>query len=300
MAQAQLRVVRRDQLRALGWAYHHIEHEIAMDRWHQVAPEVIALQNAPLVGDQLLWLGVLHAGPGAALSHRTACAQAGLQRWEHDIIDVISAKGNTVERLDGFFFHETRRPYLPWVDTSASPPRLVLEKAALLAAERERGIRAGVGLLAACVQQRLTTAERLWESAHEVTKLRHGRQIRLALGDIAGGAQSFAEIDIGRLCDRFGLQRPARQALRRDRQGRRRYLDCEWELPGGRVVVLEIDGSFHLRAEHWWRDMQRERDVVLSGRVVLRCGALEIRLEPDRIMADLEQAGIPRVRRPAA
>ena len=57
--------------------------------------------------------------------------------------------------------------------------------------------------------------------------------------------------------------------------------------------MLEIDGSFHMRTEHWWRDMQRERSVVLSGRAVLRCSSVEIRLAPWAIVRDLVDIGVP-------
>lgn len=65
---------------------------------------------------------------------------------------------------------------------------------------------------------------------------------------------------------RFGLQPPERQSIRRDRSGGKRYLDCEWRLEAGRVVVLEVDGSHHFLVEHWEADMRRERTVVISGR----------------------------------
>lgn len=150
------------------------------------------------------------------------------------------------------------------------------------------------------MQQRLTTADRLLGASREIRKLRHGRLFRLALGDIAGGAQSFAEIDVGRLCREAGLAEPRRQRIRKDKEGRRRYLDCEWDLPDGRVLVLEIDGSFHMKTEYWWRDLRRERRVVISGPTVLRCASIEVRLEPREIALDLAAIGVPREWRPAA
>lgn len=278
-----------------------INHEITADRWHLAAPNVIALQNAPLVHDQRLWLGILHAGPGSALTHLTACRRVGLRWKAPDVIDVLGPKGHLVSPLDGFCFHQTRRRYQQWVkDTPAGLPMVDVDTAVLLTAERDNHLRRAIGLLAAVVQQRLTTPDRLLASAGNIRKLRHGHHFRLALGDIAGGAQSFAEIDIGRLCREAGLTEPTRQQVRTDAQGRRRYLDCEWELPDGRIVVLEIDGSFHMWTEHWWPDMRRERRVVISGRTVLRCASIEIRLEPAEIMLDLAAVGIPRGRRDAA
>lgn len=293
VAADQLRVVSRDQLRCLGWSTPQVEHEIAAGRWSRVAPTVVALQNAPLVRDQQLWLGVLHASPRGALTHASACQLWGLQGWDIDVIEVLTPKSDLVSSLEGFVFRQTRRDYATWVHPGRQPPTLSVEAASLLAAERDKHVRRGIGRLAAVVQQRLSTAERLHLTSRTVSKLRHGDIFRLALGDIAGGAQSFAEIELGRICDAFGLQAPARQRIRLDRTGRRRYLDCEWDLPDGRVVVLEIDGSFHLETENWWRDMLRERQVVLSGRSVLRCSSIEIRLEPLAIVRDLRRAGVP-------
>lgn len=293
-ASHQQGVVSRAQLRSLGWSRHRVQHEIRIGRWTAVAPNVIALQNAELVRGQLLWLGVLHAGPGSVLTHLTGCECAGLDWSADETVHVLTPKGDLVEPLPGFRFHQTRRPYASWVHPSLEPARLRVEHAALLTAERDRLLRRGIGLVAATVQQRITTAQRLLTASHEISKLRNGGQLRLALGDIAGGAHSFAEIDIGRLCSRVGLRPPDRQRIRRDKQGRRRYLDCEWVLPDGSVIVLEVDGSFHMRTEHWWRDMKRERSVVVSGRTVLRCSSIEIRLEPDDIVLDLAAVGVPR------
>ena len=141
----QCQVVRRAQLRALGWTRKQIQHEVTFGRWHQAAPEVIALQNSRLTGDQLLWLGILHAGPGSALSHGTTLKLNGLEHWEPDAVDVLSPKGHTVERLDGFFFHESRRDYRAWIHPIRLPPQLRVEEACLLAAERKRSVRAGIG-----------------------------------------------------------------------------------------------------------------------------------------------------------
>lgn len=295
LAKSQERVVSRAQLRSLGWSDGQIDHEITYGRWHAPAWGVVAMQNAPLTHDQRLWLGVLHAGKGAVLTHLTSCRRAGLDwKGDDDTIHVLTPKGDLVDPIDGFFFHQTRRPYQQWLSRSpCGPPRLDLEHAALLTAERDRYVRRAVGLLAACVQQRLTDADHLILAAREIRKLRHGAILMLALGDIDGGAQSFAEIEIGQLCQRAGLATPVRQAVRTDSDGRRRYLDCEWELPDGRVIVLEVDGSFHLRVGNWWRDMKRERAVVLSRSTVLRCASIELRLEPWEVMADLRRAGVP-------
>lgn len=115
-----------------------------------------------------------------------------------------------------------------------------------------------------------------------------------ALHDIEGGSHSLAELRVGPACRRAGLQEPDRQTVRRDKQNRRRYLDCEWRCPDGRIVVLEVDGAQHMEAAHWAADMPRERAVVVSGRTVLRCSALELRVTPTLVTDDLAAAGVLR------
>jgi hypothetical protein len=290
---AQTGVITRRQLKNFGWTDKQVDHEVASERWQSAASGVVVVHTGPLTEEQRRWVGVLHAGPGALLSHLTAARCAGLRWVGDDTIDVMTPKGDLVAPLDGYFFHQTRRPYDRWVKPVAGPPRLPLEFAALLAAERDRNVRRAIGLLAACVQQGLTTAPRFEITIPLIRKLRNGKTFKLVLADIAGGAQSFAEINIARLCADVGLMPPTRQVVRVDKQGRRRYLDCVWVLPDGRVIVLEIDGSFHAEVSHWWKDMKRERAVVVQGDTVLRCSTIELRLEASDILDDLRRAGVP-------
>jgi hypothetical protein len=176
----QVRIVSRDPLHELGWRHHHVEHEILTGRWTRVAPSVVALQNAPLTYEQRLWLGVLHASPRGCLSHGTACQVLGLEHWDSETIDVLTPKGDLVGDLPGFVFHQTRRDYQPWIHPGRAPATLKIETAALLAAERDQQLRRAIGRLAAVVQQRMTTAERLFMASLEISKLRHGHMLRLS------------------------------------------------------------------------------------------------------------------------
>lgn len=293
LVEAQSGVLARRQLKDAGWSDRQISHEVDFERWQRPTPGVLVVNTGVLAEVQRHWIGLLHAGPGAVLSHLTAARSAGLTWIGGDTIHVLTPKGDLVERLGGYFFHQTRRPYERWVKPVDGPPRLPLEHAALLAAERDGNVRRAIGLLAACVQQGLTTAPRLDLTIPLIRKLRHGRTFKLVLADIGGGAHSFAEINVARLCHQAGLVAPTRQVVRVDKQGRRRYLDCVWELADGRVVVLEVDGSFHADVGNWWRDMKRERGVVVRGDTVLRCSTVELRLEAADILDDLRRIGVP-------
>jgi hypothetical protein len=238
-----------------------------------------------------MWAGTLHAGQRSALGGLTALERHGLERWHRDDITVLVEKSHNLEPIDGVRFVETRRPIS--LLTSALPiATWRVEPAALLWAGYEPVTRSAYGLLAACVQQGLTTPYRLDGWITRMRPLRRAKPFRRLLGDLAAGTQSASERDLLTVCDRFGIPRPDRQTPRRDSAGRLRYTDAEWRLANGRTVVLEVDGGFHLRVEHWSADIERERQLVATGVIVVRCTALELREHPERIVRDLRVLGV--------
>ena len=60
-------------------------------------------------------------------------------------------------------------------------------------------------------------------------KLRRRQLIQSTLLDVAGGAEALSELDLAALIRRYRIPEPDRQASRRDRHGRRRWLDAVWE-----------------------------------------------------------------------
>jgi hypothetical protein len=243
-----------------------------------------------------MWLAVMDAGYPAVLASHTALELAGFVGWAKEAAEIhlVVPHGARCAPLPGLTVHESRR-----VDPESRVWRRGLPctptpQSAIDAGAWQPHPRFACAMLAAVVQQRLTTVGALDAAMRIVGRVRHKAFMRLALRDIAEGAQALGELDVSRMCRRFGLVPPHRQSRRRDAQGRLRYLDAEWELVGGRVGVLEIDGRHHLEVEHWEADMKRERAVVVSGRTVLRATNLEVRLEPAAIVADLLAIGVPR------
>ena len=104
------------------------------------------------------------------------------------------------------------------------------------------------------------------------------------------GSDALSEIDFVRLCRRAGLPSPERQAVRLEPGGRRRYLDAQWRLPDGRVVVVEVDGAVHLAARRWFEDQLPQNEVTLSGTLVLRFPSAVVRCEPALVVAQLRRA----------
>jgi hypothetical protein len=283
-------VVARRQLVALGYSDHYADSQIDAERWQLISDVVVCTTTGSLTRDQLAWAGVLHAGRGSAIGGLTALERRGLKNWYRDEITVLLAKSHNLEPLPGIRFIETRRPVS--LNATGSPPTWRTEPAALLFAAYNPSIRTAIGLLSAVVQQRLTTAERLLLEIERMRPLRGAKKFKRALGEIADGSHSLAELRVIRMCRTGHLPVPDRQTKRLDASGRLRYTDAEWRLAGGKVVVLEVDGGFHMGVEHWEDDIARERDLVATGAVVLRCTDRELAEESDRVAASLRAVGV--------
>jgi hypothetical protein len=291
LARRQAGLVTRSQLRRLGLTSNHVDAQLSARRWQQLSSTVLATTTGTPTRRQLMWAGVLHAGPQSAIGGLTALEVHGLANWHRDEITVLLQKSHNLEPLPGIDFVETRRP-IGLMTSSKDLPTWRIEPAALLWAAYTPVTRSAYGLLAACVQQGLTTPYRLDIWITRMRPLRRAKPFRRVLGELAAGTQSVAELDVVRMCDRRGLPRPTRQTRRLDSAGRLRYTDAEWRLPDGRTIVLEVDGGFHMSVEHWGADIERERQLVATGVVVVRCTSIQLRDEPERIARDLSRLGL--------
>jgi very-short-patch-repair endonuclease len=90
--------------------------------------------------------------------------------------------------------------------------------------------------------------------------------------------------------DAPGLPEPARQAIRREPSGRRRYLDVEFRTRSGRRLVVEVDGALHLVVRNWWSDLFRQIEVVISDSPVLRFPSAFVRHEEALVIGQLRRA----------
>lgn len=238
---------------------------------------------------------MLHAGPRSLLGGLTAAERLGLRRWEREPVTVLVDDELSFEPVEGVDFFRSRRSFELLVRPTGGLPTCQLEPAVLMWAAYDAPNRAAHAVLASVVQQRLTTPERLLRWIDRLRPLRRAPAFRATLHDVAGGSQSGAELDVLRLCRRYSLRPPDRQRPRLDRAGRRRWTDCEWDLGDGRVLVLEVDGSFHMEVEHWGADKKRARRLTTPRRIVVGCTAYELRHEPDDVAHDLIALGIPPV-----
>jgi very-short-patch-repair endonuclease len=114
------------------------------------------------------------------------------------------------------------------------------------------------------------------------------------LCDVEGGAQALSEIDFNRLCRRWNLPVVVHQVVRRDRRGRRRYVDAVLRGPNGRVVRVEVDGAMHLLVRTYWDDMFRQNEFTISGEPILRYSSVAVRIDEATVVNQLSRAlGLP-------
>ena len=284
-----------EQLVGQGLTESAVRAQVAARRWQRQGSRCVVAHNHLLTRRQQMWVAILDPVGLTALAGMSALEVAGFRFFGREVecIHVVVRRGARYHRMPGVTIHESRRFAPPDVVRLHAIPSTALPRSALDAAAWQPFPRYACGVLAAVVQQRLCTAHELSDELRYVGRIRHKQPMRLALLDIAGGAEALSELDVGVLCRRHALQEPVRQRVRRDENGRRRYLDCEWDLPDGSVVVLEVDGSHHFEVGHWEADMRRERQVVISRRRVLRCTANEARHDQWALAADLRAAGVP-------
>jgi hypothetical protein len=280
-------VTSRAGLVAQGWTYSEIDSQLAARRW-QLCGRAVVLHNGPLQPEESAEAALVNCGPRAALTGFTLAEARGLRGWHRDAIHVLVPAGARIVRPPGLALrvHWSGR----WAEEDVRARRHALEPALVLAAGTFPSARPACGLLAAGVQQRLTTADRLRGAIAAAPRLRHHHDLGLAIADIAQGAEALSEIDFARLGRRHHLPAPLRQAVRPEPSGRRRYLDAEFRTATGRRLVVEIDGALHLAADRWWDDQLRQNELVLSGRLVLRFPSVVVRLEELLVVDQLRRA----------
>jgi hypothetical protein len=294
MSRLQEGVIARRQLAELGVTQAAIRNHLRVGRWSKRTDRVLTTTTGHLTWQQRLWVAVLHAGPKAYLGGLTACEQNGLQGWSRPEVTVVVDDELSFDPVAGVRFFRSRRPLAKW-RASGALPALTVEASVLLFAGYEASRRTALGAISAVVQQRLSDPARLQEQLATMRPLRGAADFRALLADLAGGAQSLAEVDLSRACAQFGVLPPQRQLRRRDSRGAWRFTDAEWFLRNGSVVVLEVDGAFHMEVQAYTADMRRQRRLARRNCVVVRCSAYEIRHEPDEVMRDLIALGVPRV-----
>jgi hypothetical protein len=249
---------------------------------------VLVTHSGGISDAEWLWIAVLGAGPHALLGGLTAARLDGLTGFDDRATHVLLPACRQVRTtLPGVVVHRSRVLGPDDTHPARLPPRTRLARSLLDAAAWSRSDDRARAVLAAGVQQRLVRPDQLEAALGRRPRLRRHALIAVTLADIAGGSQALSELDFVRLTRRYGLPAPDRQAIRRDRDGRRRWLDAFWEEAH---LAVEVDGLWHMEAPAWWADMRRGNELIISGLRVLRFPAFVVRDEPDVVATQIRDA----------
>jgi very-short-patch-repair endonuclease len=280
-------LTRRQALRVLP--AKAIRHALDSGRWRQAHFGVYVAQTGPLSTDQRTWLAILSAGGDrcafTCLAGLSALRAWGLTGVEPDAIHVLVPEPRRARVPALVRLHRTRVP--PKLSPHLRPPatmpgRSVIEAAAWARSEREARL-----IVAASFQQGLVALTDVQRAADELSNARRRRLVLETAEDCAGGSHSLAELDLLDLCRRFRLPQPTRQVVRRDRSGRRRFMDAIFE--PWRLVV-EIDGAHHLEVGQMWQDALKSNSLQLDGYRVLRYPAFAVRTQAKWIAGEIAEA----------
>jgi very-short-patch-repair endonuclease len=286
LAQAQLGVVRRDQLAGLGVTHAHVRRQVDAERWTTYGPRAVVLKTGALTRAQRRAVAVVHAGPRSALGGRTALEHVGLQAWERDEVHVLLPRGLRPTRLRGVLLHQVA--VLDEVDLvpGAWPACTTAARAAIDAASWEDSPRTASGLVLGVVQQRLATPDELLDVLGRLERVRHSALLRSMIAEAVEGADARSEVDVVRLLRGVGLGPVGRQQVVETPEGLRR-VDLVVDLPDGRTLAIEVDGPQHADPRVREGDAAKDAALVAAGYVVLRIPASLLRRSPGTVLAQL-------------
>jgi hypothetical protein len=264
LLRAQDGVVNRRQLRELGLTKPQVETMLRRRSLRVVHPGVYVAHTGPPTYVQRCWAAVLYAEP-AALAGRHALPDPPTAPGEpiEVVIDwsrrVGTRRGIRVTRMRNLDDH---------VGWNRSPPRLDLETAAILGADRARTDHDAVALLCSLVGARRTTASRLASSLADRPRHSRRRLVGALLDDLAAGTHSVLEHGLlDRVLRPHGLPEPTRrQAPARGRRGAE-YRDTFFESLDAHV---ELDGGHHDGSAQRDDDADRDLQDIAGGMVVPR------------------------------
>ncbi|KAA1379756.1 PDDEXK family nuclease [Aeromicrobium fastidiosum] len=284
VATSQEGVVSRRQLHRLGITRWMITANLRARRWRLHGRQSICLHTGALPVAAARWYAVIEAGPRSALDGVSALEAAGLTGFERDTIRVSVPRGAPAVRRPGLTVRQTRRLRRSDV-VPAGVPRVRPSIAAVRAALWAVSDRQAATILAMVVQQRLCRADDIAEALLDVRRHRRRRFLEAVVLDLLDGAQAMGELDVARLCRRYGLPAPDRQVVRRASSGTA-YLDTYW---AAFRLVVEIDGIHHLKAPAVVSDALRQNDLSLASDTVLRLPLLGLRIAPDDFMRQVRE-----------
>jgi hypothetical protein len=234
----------------------------------------------------VLWAAVLHAGPGALLSHRTAAEVVDLTDAPSELVHVTIPVDRRLAWAAGVVIHRSMRARQA-AHPARLPPQTRIEETVLDLADAARTIDDAVGWVTRALGRRLTTQARLRDALTQRPRIRWRRELTELLSPDLAGLMSALERRYHRHVERpHGLPAGIRQARAR-RGDRTEYRDVLYEKF---ATCVELDGQLAHPSEARWRDIRRDNAVAADGGVTLRYGWLDVTAQACRTAAEVDRA----------
>jgi hypothetical protein len=230
---------------------------------------VYVSHTGPLTWLQRAWAAVLALEP-AALSHSSAlrAADGPGRLGDEPVVHVAVDRDRNVAAPPGVNLHRMSN-FADRVQWNCSPPRVRIEEALLDRAADATSDFAAIEVLAAGVQSRHTTANRLSVALSGRPRIARRDFLTGVLTDLADGTCSVLEHGyLSRVERPHGLAIARRQVTASARGPI--YRDVEYRAQG---LVVELDGRlFHDNASARDRDLDRDLDAAVDGLLTVRIG----------------------------
>ena len=267
-AEGQEGVLSRQQALEGGLSADVVRQRGRSQRWQLVHPGVYATFTGPLSYAARVWAALLHAGPDAVASHRTAARLQGLIDTDPALVEVSVPWAHRVSPRPGVRVHRARE-HSQRQHPARSLPQTQVEDTVLDLVEQSTREDDVAGWLTRACQRRLSTPTRLREAAARRPRMRHRRLVADVLADVRAGVSSPLERRYRRDVERaHGLPAASRNGAM-TLQGRRWYHDVRYRRWHLRV---ELEGLAYHPDDDGWRDDVRDNAAVLAGDAVLRYG----------------------------
>jgi very-short-patch-repair endonuclease len=280
LAARQHGVASHAQLVALGVGNGAIKHRVALGRLHPLHRGVYAVGHRALRSEASWMAAVLAAGPGAALSYRSAAELWGMRNGARARIDVsVPRHRRSTARLEVHVveMHDDEVTAEHGIPVT-TPARTLLDLAAVVSPQHLKAA------FDEAEVRRLTSPTSLDALVARYAGRRGTRAMRSVLDDHHENGQtiptSILERRLLALVDAHDLPRP-----KINRIGDHGELDATW--PEHRLIV-ECDGfATHGTREAFERDRAKDRELQVAGWRVVRVTWRQLRDDGDTVMRQI-------------
>lgn len=289
VAKRQFGLVTLKQANAAGISGPTISRLSRSGEWVRLLPGVYALPGSPPSWKRDLKAATLWAGPGTAVSHRSAARLLGIGNFGGDLIE-LSGPRNLRPREPRVVYHvvrDLRRDDVMFIDgipvTNATITLIQLASVVDEATEEDALVEA--------VSRRLTTLPRIHFTLRRQWRGKNGiATLRGIVGEAKayGLAETIFENRLLRALKQGGIKTPVRQF--KVWEGKKILVRIDVAYPEEMVAIEADSFRFHSTRKSWSRDRVKNNALVLRGWMFIRVTWDDLRKRPAEVAKEIGQA----------